>query len=278
MKFTENDTKKFYDEHDNFYRTFWDKEGSHHWGIFEKTPTIYDSDTFERACIRSNEILASTANFTTESVVLDVCCGNGINALWIAEKFGCQVVGIDISDVRIQNANRMIGKEAKDIQDRVNFYNMSITQHQLKPRSFTHAWSQSSLYHVHEKYESIRQIHSLLKEGGLFIFDDLFKGLELTTLKAQKFVYDRMLFETTLDFETYKETLNKIGFKILNKENFTPHLLTSYRFLAALTKNREGVEQDPRYQEFSKAYTEVANIIANGELCWGMFVCQKEEK
>ncbi len=34
-KFTEAETEAFYDAEDSLYRSFWDSEGSLHWGYFE---------------------------------------------------------------------------------------------------------------------------------------------------------------------------------------------------------------------------------------------------
>ena len=36
-KFTEQDTENFYDAEDVLYRSFWDEEGSLHWGYFDET-------------------------------------------------------------------------------------------------------------------------------------------------------------------------------------------------------------------------------------------------
>lgn len=34
-KFTEAETEAFYDSEDSVYRSFWDEEGSLHWGYFD---------------------------------------------------------------------------------------------------------------------------------------------------------------------------------------------------------------------------------------------------
>jgi hypothetical protein len=33
--FTEKETEKFYDKEDELYTSFWDREGSLHWGLFD---------------------------------------------------------------------------------------------------------------------------------------------------------------------------------------------------------------------------------------------------
>lgn len=36
-RFTEQETENYYDSQDAIYRSFWDEEGSVHWGVFDDT-------------------------------------------------------------------------------------------------------------------------------------------------------------------------------------------------------------------------------------------------
>ncbi|WP_293079562.1 methyltransferase domain-containing protein [Moorena sp. SIO3H5] len=102
QKYTEADTEAFYDHEDSMYRSFWDSEGSLHWGYFENLADARAQD-FLPACHRWNEYMLACSGLTTESRVLDIGCGNGNTAIWLAHQTGCEVVGIDISTVRVDN-------------------------------------------------------------------------------------------------------------------------------------------------------------------------------
>jgi len=43
--------------------------------------------------------------------VLDVGCGYGRTACYLAKKYGCKVVGIDISETMIEEARKKVKKE-----------------------------------------------------------------------------------------------------------------------------------------------------------------------
>lgn len=50
MGFTERETEAFYDSHDGVYRSFWDSEGSLHWGLYDQDPTPTAGITWKPAC------------------------------------------------------------------------------------------------------------------------------------------------------------------------------------------------------------------------------------
>ena len=96
-KFTEQDTEAFYDSEDALYRSFWDREGSLHWGILDDST----GRDFLKACANLNEIMAGKARISRESNVLDMGCGNGTTAAWLCKSQGCRVTGVDLSGMVI---------------------------------------------------------------------------------------------------------------------------------------------------------------------------------
>ncbi len=59
-RFTEHDTETFYDAEDALYRSFWDSEGSLHWGWFDDAT----SGDFLKACANLNRIMAKKASIS----------------------------------------------------------------------------------------------------------------------------------------------------------------------------------------------------------------------
>ena len=95
-QFTEHDTETFYDAEDALYRSFWDSEGSLHWGWFDDTT----GDDFLKACSNLNRIMAEKAGISSQSRVLDLGCGNGNTATWLCKSTGCRVTGVDLTPSR----------------------------------------------------------------------------------------------------------------------------------------------------------------------------------
>ena len=71
---------------------------------------------------RQAQRLASLGGFTAESVVLDLGCGSGVNSLFLAEQYGCRVLGIDVSKGMLRMARQQLKKRSPEVQARVSFY------------------------------------------------------------------------------------------------------------------------------------------------------------
>ena len=123
-RFTEQDTEAFYDAEDALYRSFWDSEGSLHWGWFDPGT----GDDFLKACANLNRNMAEKAEIQVSSQVLDMGCGNGTTATWLAKTIGCSVTGIDLSGVRIGNAIDSLRGQPADLQQRLGFEKASATE------------------------------------------------------------------------------------------------------------------------------------------------------
>ena len=250
-RFTEQETELFYDTEDALYRSFWDKEGSLHWGIFDQGT----GDDFLRACANLNITMAKKALIDQNSRVLDLGCGNGTASVWLCNRLGCRVMGVDLSGVRITNAKADLDKHPGEVRARVDFEKASATELPFDDGSFTHVWSQAAIYHIHDKEKALTEAYRVLAQGGVFVFDDLIKPKAEISAATKKYVYDRLIFDTDFTFETYQDSLKKAGFQVVHAEDLSDHLKMSYQCLArmALEKGEGGVQ---KYQDLSYALWE----------------------
>ena len=269
-KFTEQDTEFFYDTEDALYRSFWDKGGSLHWGIFDHST----GEDFLKACHNLSKIMAQKASIDQASKVLDLGCGNGTTAIWLCEFLECEVVGVDLSGVRIGNAREDLQQQPSEVKIRVGFEQASVTALPFADGSFTHAWSQGTIYHIPDKEKALREAYRVLADRGIFVFDDLIKPRADISEMAKRYVYDRLLFDTDFSFESYQDALRRTGFQILDAQDISHHLKRSYQCLARITgeKNDEHAE---KYRALSFAYEQMVQAVENYELGWGLYLCQK---
>lgn len=268
--FSEAETEQYYDHEDVVYRALWDKDGSVHWGLFEEGANM----TFLEAGANLNRVMAQRGQLDPSSDVIDVGCGSGTTAIALSKFVGCRVTGVDLSGVRIDNAIDSLEEQPKDVQERVTFKKGSATDLPIEDETFTHAWSQATIYHVPDKVKVLEEVFRVLKPGGIFVFDDLIKPQPNISEKAQKFVYERLLYDTDFNFGSYQDALKAAGFTILEAQDLSPHLRTSYLMLSdAASKGNE--EHRERFGFLTEAYRETAAAVDNDELGWAMFVCRK---
>ena len=269
-RFTEQDTEAFYDAEDAIYRSFWDEQGSLHWGYFDGSA----SGDFLKACANLNEMMVEKARIDVGARVLDLGCGNGTTAMWLGRSRGCSVVGIDLSPTRIDNAKQALQEEAADLRTRMDFEQGSATELPFPDNSFSHIWSQATIYHVHNKEKALGEACRVLDNGGLLVFDDLTKPRPDISDDARTYVYDRLLFDTDFSFDSYQTALRQAGFQVIEAIDLSSHLRTSYQCLARLTETK-GDALKGKYRELAYAYGHMVRAVDHGELGWGFFVCKK---
>lgn len=269
-KFTERDTEAFYDGEDAVYRSFWDDQGSLHWGFFDSTT----GTDFLKACARLNDLMVQKAQIGGAARILDLGCGNGTTSMWLGSSRGCRVTGIDLSGTRIGNAQKALLEQPTDLQTRLGFKKASATKLPFPDGSFTHVWSQATIYHIPDKESALREAHRVLENGGVLVFDDLTKPGPDISDAARAYVYDRLLYDTPYSFESYQEALKDTGFSMLEAIDLSLHLKTSYQCLAKMAEAKGG-EHDGKYRELSYAYGQMVRAVDDGELGWGLYLCQK---
>ncbi|GJP09512.1 hypothetical protein NJB18001_38110 [Mycobacterium marinum] len=257
--YTDAMTRDFYDHEDSTYRGFWDPDGSLHWGVFE------DDDTgFIAGCQHWNEQMLRAARIGPQSRVLDLACGNGTVSAWLARQTGAQVTGIDLSAVRIANAQRLA---ADNPQLQLEFMASSASALPFADGTFTHVFSQAVLYHVHDRERALAEVARVLQPQGLFVFDDLVTPQRPVSALAREVVYDRLLFEPTFSADDYRKALARHGFVVYETRDLSPHLAQSYKLLADLA--------EPSCPRLATAYRQIPEVIQDAEVGWSFFLGKK---
>jgi tocopherol O-methyltransferase len=84
--------RKHYDRLPFLYRFLWGEHLHHgYWDV---------NQSAAEAQVRLMEVLAERAGVVRGSHVLDIGCGVGGSAIWLAKRFDCKVTGLTISPVQ----------------------------------------------------------------------------------------------------------------------------------------------------------------------------------
>ena len=270
-RFSEQETESYYDAEDAIYRTVWDEDGSVHWGYFDDMT----GTDFLKGCANLDRIMVDRGRIDGAANVLDLGCGNGTTAIWLAQYSGCQATGIDLSGVRIDNAKAARERQETGLRDRLAFEKASATELPFAEGQFSHVWSQAVIYHVPDKRSVLKEVYRVLQPGGILVFDDLVKPKQEVSPDAQQYVYDRLLYDTEFSFESYQDALKSQGFEVLEAQDISSHLRQSYLCLADRTPKGTNDEHTEHYEWLTTAYLGTARAIENDELGWGLYICRK---
>ena len=91
------------------------------------------------------EELARLASVAPDDRVLDVCCFLGGPQIQLVESFGCEAVGVDVSERRIVAASKIA--ELSGFDSCLHFFVADAAHLPFGDRQFTVLWSQCSLKH-----------------------------------------------------------------------------------------------------------------------------------
>jgi len=111
----------------------------------------------------TNELL-TRCHIETAREVLNVGCGIGVGSAYVARKFGCHVVGVDISEKMIQWSRQRAREEG--VEPRVELRAADVLDLPFETGRFDVVFAESVLIFVENKTQAIRECVRVTKPGG----------------------------------------------------------------------------------------------------------------
>lgn len=112
----------------------------------------------------ATEELIELCHINKDKYVLDVGCGVGITPCYIAKKYGCRVVGVDISEKMINWANKMVRR--KGVEDRVELRVADAQNLPFEDNLFGAVICESIIAFVEDKQKAVSEYVRVTKPGG----------------------------------------------------------------------------------------------------------------
>jgi len=264
------DTKAYYDgAADQIYREVWGE--NIHLGYFAEP-----GESLQSAMRRSNERMAEPVPIGEDDLVLDVGCGYGGLARFLARRFGCRVLATNISERELAWGDELTKQAGLD--DKVDFEWADFHDLQYRPASFDYYWSQEAFLHAGDKAAVLGEAFRVLKPGGRLVFTDLLvrRG---TPESVRERIYERVKSPDMWDTKDYAAGLDEAGFTIERHEDWSQNVAPTY---AAV---REGLER--RRREFerrigkdvvdrtSTALQFWVDAARDGRIGWEYFIARK---
>ncbi|VEU42982.1 unnamed protein product [Pseudo-nitzschia multistriata] len=250
-----------------------------HYGIFRKA-----SDTVYEASKATNERLLTcldwTQPVTKDSFVLDLGSGHGGISHEIAEKYGCKVMGANISPE--QNKMNLDEAEKLGVGELVDVtlcnFNDGLP---FDDNSFSHIISCEVLCHAADKVTLFKELKRVLKPGGAFVFTDIM-GADGADEKILKDFTDRNATTKMARPSEYFTLLTEAGLSEPSFLNFSPHLVHYFQSMVdQIVKNKAAMMEEGCSEAYlakwMESLTSRVNIQRDHKVfAWGIFTARLE--
>jgi len=138
-------------------------------GISDSEPSYlelqaYVGTTKHMGGLEATEELVRLCHINKDTYVLDVGCGVGATACHLAKRYGCKVVGVDISEGMIDWSNKRARREG--VEDRVEFRVADAQNLPFEDARFDVVIGESVITFIEDKPRAVREYVRVTKPGG----------------------------------------------------------------------------------------------------------------
>lgn len=143
-------------------------------GVDPDRPTLADLtpyDQFHGRALEATRELADLLDADGQARLLDIGCGIGGPARYLADRFGCRVTGIDLTAEFVDVARRLT--DLVGLSDRVGFDCCNALAMPFAADSFDGACSMNVSMNIADKDAFYAEVHRVLRPGASFVLSEL---------------------------------------------------------------------------------------------------------
>ncbi|MGW1052380.1 SAM-dependent methyltransferase [Streptomyces sp. NPDC002521] len=265
----EETTRRYYEtsDVDAFYDAVWGGEDIHI-GLYAH-PGEAIADASRRTVRHAADLVADLLG--PAATVLDLGSGYGGSARALAERFGCRVVALDLSEGH--NRRHREANARQGLDGLIEVVTGSLNDLPYAAEDFDVVWSLEVLCHVTDRDRALAEAVRVLKPGGALVFSDIMAAEE-TPAQAVRPALSRLGVQSLATVSFYLEQLSALGLKTGFEER-TADLTTHYARLDEEVRRRTTELRtviSPSYLDDLLTNLPLwTDITRRGLLRWGLF-------
>jgi ubiquinone/menaquinone biosynthesis C-methylase UbiE len=212
----------------------------------------------------SLDLLAERCRINKDSHVLDVGCGTGGNSVHLAEKYGCRVTGIDISELMIERAQNRL--EDSHLRDQLSFHVGDAYSLDFPDTTFDTVLT-IFVSQFLDLDKSFPEFHRVLKHGGSLGINEMYRQEDIPPENREKADTAEQVFRelTDLPFSLRSPERWSRGFK---DAGFTDVSVESFSQLISVERGLEMVNEMGGWWNFLKMLWKTLELGLRSPKIW----------
>jgi len=239
----------------------------------------YGEDIGQNSWLTADELrtFAGWLEVGPQSSVLEVACGSGGPALFLAHETGCRVIGTDINEHGIATAKEMARQAGADTQ--VSFRQVDGTQRlPFDDNTFDALICIDAMNHLPDRVAVLKDWHRVLKPGGLALFTDpvvITGPVSNEELAIRSSIY----FFLFVPLGYNASAIEQAGFTLVRQEDASRNAVdVSRRRRDARQKYRKdllGIEGEERFEGLQRFLAMVTTLTGERRLSRVVYLLRK---
>lgn len=162
----------------------------------------------------------SKLNLKGGEKILDIGCGIGGSAFYLAEEFNCKITAVDISTSSLTLASQRLSSKYPNLKNNISFTEADVLNQEYDDSSFDVVYSRDAILHLpfNQKKILFEKIRKWLKPGGQVLISD-YGTTETPTTEFKEYAKKRGYHLYTP--KGYASALSSCGFKVIGDTDYT---------------------------------------------------------
>jgi arsenite methyltransferase len=243
------------------------------------TAKLLLGDSFHPGGLKLTARLGELLRLTEASRVLDVASGKGTSAIFLAERFACEVVGIDYSEQNAEQANR--DAAVKALGQRLTFQQGDAESLAFTDGAFDAIVCECAFCTFPDKSRAAHEFARVLRPGGRVGLSDLTRGPELPQELAGLLAWVSCIADAQ-QIEKYAHYLRSAGFSVEAVESHDEALsemvqqIQGKLFAADVMSGLKKIElPEFNFSEASRMAKAALSAIEAGQLGYAIIMAEK---
>jgi len=210
--------------------------------------------------------------------VLDIGCGIGGSAFYMARRYLVDVLGIDLSSNMIGLAQDYRTGMEPAVKHRVQFYVEDAVEMQYPVSFYDVVYSRDTILHISDKLGLFKRFFTTLKPGGRILISDYCRGEQAPSQRFEEYVASRDYHLHTV--KDYGTILENAGFTQVKAVDMTDKMVEMLKKELQTFENikdafiDEFSEED--FENIKQGWLDKVVRCGEGDQKWGMFTGVKQ--